>query len=196
MRVIFRKISGLLQPFLSIYLRNVLICNVKPVTHFFADLTMVIRYNDVLSLITTLADDEGLRVSVRESVKGGLIAGLACALGGVLLGPPGLAIGGTVGGFAAAYLSREQLKPLSQVMSTHLKKNPCFLMLPTQVISDMPVERQRQLVSVVGELIRNLDPADALELIALVQGSSMLKAKIAKEMVTYFASEMNVQVQQ
>ncbi len=45
------------------------------------------------------------------------------------------------------------------------------------------------------ELICNLDRADALELIALVRGSSMLKAKITKEMVTYFASEMNIQVQ-
>ncbi len=81
---------------------------------------MVIRYNDVLSLITTLADDEGLQVSVRESVKGGLIAGSACALGGILLGPAGLAVGGTVGGLAAAYLSGDQMKPLSQVMSKHL----------------------------------------------------------------------------
>ena len=37
-------------------------------------------------------------MTVKESAKGGLLAGGACALGGFLFGPPGLAIGGTLGG--------------------------------------------------------------------------------------------------
>ncbi len=36
---------------------------------------MVIRYNDILTIITTLGENNGLSVSVYESIKGGAIAG-------------------------------------------------------------------------------------------------------------------------
>ncbi len=59
----------------------------------------------------------------------------------------------------------------------------------------MGSERQRELVSVVTTIIHDLDPTDAVELVALVQGSSMLKAKVTQEMVTFFANNMNTQIQ-
>ena len=76
---------------------------------------MVIRYNDILTVITTLCDDEGLKVTVKGSAKGGLIAGATSAVGGLVLGPLGLAIGGTVGGLIA-YATAEPYKPVSQVV--------------------------------------------------------------------------------
>ena len=55
---------------------------------------MVFRTDEICNIISKLSDESGLRVTVNESVKGGVIAGSACTIGGVLLGPPGLAIGG------------------------------------------------------------------------------------------------------
>ena len=55
---------------------------------------MVIKYDDVLTIITTIGDDENLQITFKQSAKGGLIAGIATALGGLVGGPPGLAAGG------------------------------------------------------------------------------------------------------
>ena len=107
---------------------------------------MVIRYNDLVHVITTLADEENITVAVKETLKGSLIAGGACALGALVLGPPGLAIGGAyvgaclaiegavggacalrgvvlgfaitgaVGGGIAYCLAKDKFKPLSHVI--------------------------------------------------------------------------------
>ena len=82
---------------------------------------MVIRYQDILTIVTTLGDEENLQVAVKESAKGGLIAGGACAIGGLLLGPPGLALGGAVGGCVAAYMSSNKFKPVSSVILYDMK---------------------------------------------------------------------------
>ena len=41
----------------------------------------MIRYNDVLELITVLTDDKNLQCTVKESAKGGLVAGGIAGLG-------------------------------------------------------------------------------------------------------------------
>ena len=46
-----------------------------------------------MQLLSTLAGEEGMQVTVKESLKGGLITGVVAAAGGVMMGPPGLAIG-------------------------------------------------------------------------------------------------------
>ena len=58
---------------------------------------MVLQTNEVCQIISTLSDDSGLKVTVNESLKGGLITGIVCTIGGLILGPVGLAFGGTLG---------------------------------------------------------------------------------------------------
>ncbi len=76
---------------------------------------MVLDQAAMIELATTLSDEVGIRATAKETAKGGLIAGIACAMGGLVAGPPGLAVGGAVGGGIAYGLARDKFKPLSKV---------------------------------------------------------------------------------
>jgi len=55
-------------------------------------------------------------VTVNESLKGGLITGIVCTIGGLILGPVGLAFGGTLGGIVSYLKSDGKFKPVSHVI--------------------------------------------------------------------------------
>ena len=140
-------------------------------------INMVIKYEDILKIITVLGDDENLRITVKQSAKGGLIAGFSCAVGGLIAGPPGLAVGGAVGGCLAAYVTSDSFKPLSTVILYEMK----------------PID-QNALVQAVTNITQNIDAMDALELLAIIQGSNALKAKILSEVTTYCQRQLNTEV--
>ena len=135
---------------------------------------MVIKYEDILKVISTLCDDENLRITVKQSAKGGLIAGVSCAVGGLIAGPPGLAVGGAAGGCLAAYWAGNSFKSLSTVILYEMK----------------PID-QKALVNAIQNIIQNVDAMDAIELLALLQGSNALKAKILSEVTTYCQQQLN-----
>merc|ERR1712156_916203 len=118
---------------------------------------MVIKYEDILKVITTLGDDENLKITVKQSAKGGLIAGVSCAIGCL-----------------AAHWAGNSFKPLSTVILYEMR----------------PID-QKALVDAVQNIIQNVDAMDAMELLALLQGSNALKAKILGEMTTYCTQQLN-----
>jgi len=96
----------------------------------------------------------------------------------VLAGPPGLAVGGALGGCAAAWLAQGRFVPVSQA------------------VADLPEERRRELAAAVRGVLDGAEARDAAELLALVQGNTLLKARIAQELCTFFVSRMNVAINQ
>lgn len=54
---------------------------------------MPLPMQEVLSVLAMLADNEQIRVNVKEYLKGGIIAGSCTAVGGALGGPVGMAVG-------------------------------------------------------------------------------------------------------
>ena len=52
-----------------------------------------LQVDDVIQLLSVLADESNLRVTVKESLKGGLITGIGAVLGGLIGGKSGLLLG-------------------------------------------------------------------------------------------------------
>ena len=138
---------------------------------------MVLRTDELIHVITTLSDDSGLRVTVSESVKGGLIAGTACTIGGLVFGPPGLAVGGAIGGCIAYLIGDGKFKPVSKV-----------------ILYEMKEEDRRLLVQSVSNIVRDLDVSDGAQLLVLINGNLALKGRIVAELTNFFQDQLSLHV--
>lgn len=138
---------------------------------------MVIRTDEIINVLSKLSDESGLKVTVQESVKGGVIAGAACTIGGVLLGPPGLAVGGAIGGCLAYVLGNGKFKPVSRVI-TH----------------DMRQEDRQQLVQSVQRILADVDATDGVQLLVLVNGNAALKGRLITEVTSFFQNQLNMAI--
>ena len=137
---------------------------------------MVIQYKEIVSVITKLGDEENLRVTVKHSAMGGLIAGFICFLGGLIAGPIGFVFGGAAGGVVASYFSYDSFKPLSTT------------------IKEMRPEYQRAMVISISKIFENVDAMDALEVLALIKGSTELKAKVVGELKSFCQDQLSLQL--
>jgi len=138
---------------------------------------MVIRTDEMVRVLSKLSDESGLKVTVNQSVKGGLIAGSACTIGGMILGPSGLAIGGAIGGCIAYILGDGKFKPVSNV-----------------ILYEMRTEDRLKLVESVSNIVRDLDASDAMQLMVLINGNAALKGRIITELTSFFQHQMNMAI--
>lgn len=139
---------------------------------------MVISSTDLLGVVSLLSKEENLQVTVGESVKGGLIAGLGAVIGGLAFGPRGLAIGGASGGVLAAVLAESSFKSVAEVIR-----------------NDLTEEDRQKLVTHVRLIIQNVDAGDLVALTAIISASPTLKNNIITEVTRFFRYNMNMTIQ-
>lgn len=138
---------------------------------------MVIRTDEIIGIVTKLSDETGLKVTLNESVKGGLITGTICTIGGLILGPVGLALGGAIGGVLAYVKSDGKFKPASQV-----------------ILYEMNAEDQRELVTSVKNILKELDATDVVQLMVLVNANPALKGRIIQQVVDFLQNQLRLSV--
>ncbi|XP_026149604.1 protein C19orf12 homolog isoform X1 [Mastacembelus armatus] len=134
------------------------------------------RMDDVMRLCCEISAHDQIKVAVKNSTKGAMVAGGGAFVGGLLGGPAGIAIGGTVGGLMGSWLTSGQFKPLPQILM------------------ELPPTEQQKLYNDVVAVLSNLDWMDAAQLIALVMGNATLQQQVTAALLNYVTKELRAEV--
>ncbi|CAH2005899.1 unnamed protein product [Acanthoscelides obtectus] len=121
-----------------------------------------------------LAEQEDLKVTVKEASKGALIAGFGAFCGAILGGPPGLAIGGTIGSIIGA-TSLSNFKPVVQILK-----------------DELDYEQKMRLSQCLEGVMEGVNKEDVAMLVTLIITSPSLKEAVLKELGNFLLKELSV----
>ncbi|XP_018548388.1 protein C19orf12 homolog [Lates calcarifer] len=137
---------------------------------------MAPRVDDIMRLCCELSAHDQIKVAVKNSTKGAVVAGGTAFVGGLLCGPPGIAVGGAVGGLLGSWLTSGQFRPLPQILM------------------ELPPNQRQKLYNDIMAILGNLDWMDAAQLIALVMGNATLQQQVTAALLNYVTKELRAEV--
>ncbi|XP_020811766.1 protein C19orf12 homolog [Drosophila serrata] len=126
---------------------------------------------ELISALSILADNENVQVTFQESAKGAAICAISALVGGLLMGPRGLAVGGSIGAIAAYGLTEGKFKSLGEIIMNELSES----------------EREALKDHVVNA-ITNVRPIDAVKVVGLILSNEDI-GNVALNAVKSFATE-------
>ncbi|KAF1589667.1 UNVERIFIED_CONTAM: hypothetical protein FQV15_0001843, partial [Eudyptes pachyrhynchus] len=138
---------------------------------------MPIHVDDVMQLFCNLSQAKGMKAAVKHSGQGALLAGATAFIGGLMGGPPGIAVGGAFGGLLGAWMTAGQFRPVPQIL---LELSPA---------------EQRKLYDKAIVILKHLDWTDVVQLTALVMGNASLQQKLTDVLINYLSKELRANIQ-
>ncbi|XP_065200855.1 protein C19orf12 homolog [Planococcus citri] len=134
---------------------------------------MVIRTREIVEIMADLARHENIRVNITESLKGGLVTGASAFLGGVFLGPLGIAAGAALGGLTAASTC-SNFRPIAEIL-----------------LNDLTSAQQALLVNRVNNVIQNLGVEDVVTLTAMIASRGGLRDNLVDVLRLFVTSDLH-----
>ncbi|KDR15699.1 protein C19orf12 homolog [Zootermopsis nevadensis] len=138
---------------------------------------MPLNSRELLNVVAQLTDDRHVRATMNESLKGGCIAATTTVLGGLVMGPAGLAFGGVVGGCIAAILSKDKFKSVPQI-----------------IMYDMTDNQRERLAASVATVIADFRVEDIALLVPMLLNSPGAKEAVLRSVFTFLQNEMQLQI--
>ncbi|KAM9494110.1 protein C19orf12 homolog [Clarias gariepinus] len=135
------------------------------------------RVSDVIRLCCEVSSNQQMKAAVMGSGTGAVVAGGSALIGGLLLGPAGIAVGGAVGGLLGWGMTSGQFKPVSQILM------------------ELPPEQQKKLYTDVMAVLGGLNWTNALQLITLVMRNVGLQERVVTTIHNYVTNELRSEIQ-
>ncbi|XP_068159118.1 protein Nazo-like [Drosophila tropicalis] len=138
---------------------------------------MPIDTRELMSAIAIVADDQNVRVTVKQSGKGAAICCACSFAGGMLLGPVGLAVGGAAGGIAAYKLTSGSFRPLGEI-----------------ILNDLTDAQREQLVQHVTKAVQDVHPTDLAMLLPLIMSNVPVQQAVLNTVMSFVTNELRMQI--
>ncbi|CAH1179152.1 unnamed protein product [Phaedon cochleariae] len=130
----------------------------------------------ILDVCEILAQQENLKVTVKESAKGAAIVGVGTFIGALFGGKNGLLAGAALGSAAAMALVSE------------------FKSVVEIIRDDMNDTEREKLARSVGSLLKGINITSVGAVVAAVSAKSGLKSKVVNEITNFLQNEMQLNV--
>jgi len=138
---------------------------------------MPINTKELLDCLTMILDEENMKVTIKESGKGTLVCATVCFIGGLLAGPVGLAVGGTIGGIGALIMTKDSFKPVSEIIR-----------------DDLTVAQKEMLAQKIFSAINEFHPKDIAALLALLANNQSLQKSVIETVANFLTKEMKLRI--
>lgn len=137
---------------------------------------MPVSSEDILKALGHVSDADQLKVTIQGSLYGSLFVAVACMVCSMILGPPGLLIGGILGSYFAYNKLKGTYKPLSSVLK------------------ELTPEQKKELAKDLEGIRANITATDYVELIVLLQGGGgiLLKKQILETVFSFVKNKLKL----
>lgn len=139
---------------------------------------MPVNERELIKAISLVADNAEVRVCVKQSLKGAGVCAAMSLAGGILLGPPGLAIGGTVGGLTAYKMARGTYRPIGEILN------------------ELTDDQKEQLVRHVTAAVKDVGIEDLTVLLPLLlaNNSAGIQLAVLNAVRTFVKNDLRLQI--
>ncbi|EPQ03890.1 Hypothetical protein D623_10001016 [Myotis brandtii] len=132
--------------------------------------------DDVMKLLCSLCKKKEMKVAVKHVQRGATVMYTGAVIGGLVGGPPGLAVGGAVGLLLGTCMTWGKFKSVPQILM------------------ELPPAEQEKLHSGVMALVKNLEWTDVEQLTKLVLENKAVQKQLLKLLEGYLTKELGVSV--